>query len=66
VGGAVLRNRIKRLVREVFRTQLSSFPPHSDVVVIAKKTETVPGFMQARTEILGCIEKLCQRWTCHE
>lgn len=36
VGGAVRRNRIKRLVREAFRLRRDLFPPTSDVVVIAK------------------------------
>ena len=35
VGGSVLRNRVKRLVREVFRRQRSSLP-QSDTVVIAR------------------------------
>jgi ribonuclease P protein component len=36
VGGAVRRNRIKRLVREAFRLRRDLFPATSDVVVIAK------------------------------
>jgi ribonuclease P protein component len=35
VGGAVLRNRAKRLIREVFRTEAGPSVP-SDLVVIAK------------------------------
>jgi ribonuclease P protein component len=37
VGGAVARNRIKRRVREVFRTRRHELPPGLDVVVIAKR-----------------------------
>ena len=36
VGGAVRRNRVKRLVREVFRRRREEFPP-GDLVVIARK-----------------------------
>lgn len=36
VGSAVRRNRIKRLVREVFRTAKEQFPENCDVVVSAK------------------------------
>jgi len=36
VGGAVQRNRVKRLVREFFRHQLDSLPGGLDVSVVAK------------------------------
>jgi ribonuclease P protein component len=36
VGGAVIRNRAKRLVREAFRTAPALFPPGVDVVVIVR------------------------------
>ena len=37
VGKAVVRNRVRRYVREVFRQNKAWFPPGHDVVVIAKK-----------------------------
>src|SRR5437764_13610453 len=37
VGGAVERNRIKRLVREVFRRNQSVFPAGKDLVVVARR-----------------------------
>lgn len=36
VGNAVARNRVKRLVREVFRRERHRFPAGCDVVFIAK------------------------------
>jgi len=36
VGGAVQRNRIKRLVREVFRRNRELFPRECDVVLVAR------------------------------
>jgi len=38
VGSAVVRNRVKRRVREVFRQHREFFPPSSDLVIIARKS----------------------------
>ena len=40
VGNAVVRNRIKRLVREFFRRHRRELLPGLDVLVIAKKSAT--------------------------
>lgn len=40
VGTAVERNRIKRIVREVFRRNRQLFPASHDVVFIAKRSAT--------------------------
>jgi ribonuclease P protein component len=36
VGSAVVRNRVKRLLREAFRTSASALPPGLDLVVVAR------------------------------
>ncbi|HET6332749.1 MAG TPA: ribonuclease P protein component [Polyangiales bacterium] len=36
VGGATLRNRVKRLVREVFRLNRELFPSDCDIVLVAR------------------------------
>lgn len=50
VGNAVRRNRIKRLLREVFRTQRHLFPASADFVVIAKTGCLVASFDDVRSE----------------
>jgi ribonuclease P protein component len=57
VGGAVVRNRVKRLVREAFRRQKTLFPRGLDVVLIAKKQAAEAEYEQVYRE----IEKLCKR-----
>ena len=53
VGGAVVRNRVKRLVREVFRANRERFQRGHDLVVIAKRHAGEVDFTSARRELLG-------------
>jgi ribonuclease P protein component len=39
IGNSVVRNRIKRLIREVFRKNRKLFPISADIVVIPKRVE---------------------------
>jgi ribonuclease P protein component len=51
VGGAVRRNRVKRLLREVFRTERGLFPARTDVVIIAKTGCRVDSVDEVRSEL---------------
>jgi ribonuclease P protein component len=51
VGTAVARNRVKRVMREVFRRNRRLFPQGADVVVIAKKGAPELGYAEALGEI---------------
>ena len=42
MGSAVARNRMKRRVREVFRTNKAVAPPYFDIAVIPRPPLTVP------------------------
>lgn len=53
VGTAVQRNRVKRLVREVFRHHRHRFPGDAEVVVIAKRHAPSLGQREVANELLG-------------
>ena len=56
VGNAVVRSRVKRLLREVFRARRRDITPPSDVVVIAKPGADTLTYAQAATEFARALE----------
>lgn len=60
VGGAVERNRVKRLLREAFATEGQRLPPDTDAVVVARpearelaEREGLEGVRAALGELIG-------------
>jgi len=53
VAGAVGRNRVKRMVREVFRRHRSHFPGGCDVVIIAKSGAPLLRCDDVQAELAG-------------
>lgn len=51
VGDAVRRNRVKRLVREVFRRNRTLFPSACDVVVVARAGAADLDYAAVRSEV---------------
>jgi ribonuclease P protein component len=51
IAGAVGRNRVKRVLREVFRRNRSVFPPACDLVVIAKSGAPELGYEAVLSEL---------------
>ncbi len=55
IGRAVVRNRIKRRLREIFRTNKQAIFPHCDLVVNAKRAAAKAHNQQIQEDILKGI-----------
>ena len=55
VGNAVVRNRVKRSVREWFRTRRDELPPGVDIVVIARRNASELGSIDVGYELNGLL-----------
>jgi ribonuclease P protein component len=60
IGGAVVRNRIRRLVREAFRLQLGLFPERCEMVVVARQGASDLGYVAVAAELAGASPALRQ------
>ena len=56
-GKAVVRNRWKRLIREVFRRNKGAFPP-VDMVVTVKRGVELPSYWELEKDMLNLARRL--------
>jgi len=61
IGGAITRNRAKRIVREAFRAQRELFPPGIDLVVIVRKPPGTMKVADVAEEWRGASKQLARR-----
>jgi len=56
-GKAVIRNRWKRMLREIFRKEKEKFPSF-DMVFTAKKESSLPSYQDLKEDVLKLIGRL--------
>lgn len=61
VGSAVVRNRVKRMIREAFRTQQWDLPTGLDVVVVARREAIDASFPEIKQELLDAVRVLSRK-----
>ncbi len=66
IGRAVVRNQIKRCLREIFRTNKQAIFPHCDLVVHAKRAAARAHNQQIREDILKGILRWKRKAPPHE
>ncbi len=57
VGGAVVRNRVKRHTREFFRQHKAQFQPPCDLVVVARHKAAHMGYTESAKEFLSLLRR---------
>ncbi len=57
LGGAVVRNRIRRRIREIFRTHRQEIQPGWDIVIHPRSSVATADFAPLSTELVSLLQK---------
>lgn len=58
VGNAVKRNRVRRRLREIYRTHEEEMKPGFDLVVVARTRAAFVSYAELRRDLLRALDKL--------
>lgn len=61
VGGAVVRNRVKRRLREIYRQNRAQWPESMDIVIIARKAAADAEYTVLAQDLSAWLEWLSRR-----
>lgn len=61
VGGAVVRNRIRRRIREILRRNSREIPSGWDVVIHPRRSVAQSAFVPLEAELLGLLRQIGQK-----
>lgn len=62
VGGAVVRNRVKRRLREIIRRELRQIPPTWDIIVAARPAAAAASALALEGELRGLLVSATRRF----
>ena len=61
VGNSVVRSKVKRWLREIFRHRRCLLPPSCDVVLVARAAAPGAGYRELTAQFEAAAEKACRR-----
>lgn len=59
IGNAVVRNRIKRYLRQAFQELENEIPGSHDIVIIARKPASEMGFKEIKKSLIHLLNREC-------
>jgi ribonuclease P protein component len=60
LGGAVVRNRIRRRIREILRRNISEIPSGWDLVIHPRRSVAQASFIPLEAELLALLQSLAR------